>query len=311
VIEVPAPREGSIAVGQSVGDTITAVGEWHRYRLTATAGQVLYLDAEGACVDGLWWRLLDQDGVLTTFSAACDDIGRRVLDEAGDWTIEVYSDELATGAYSFRVIGVPAAREAPITFGQSVTDATTAIGEWHRYRLTAIAGQIVYLDAQGECVDRLWWRLLDQDGVLTTFSSVCTDMGRRVLDEAGDWIIEVYSDELATGTYSFRVIGVPAARESPITLGQSVSDATSAIGEWHRYRLSAQAGDKVVIDAQGECVDQLNWRLLDPDGSLETFANSCTDSTSITLDRPGEWVIEIYSDTMATGSYAFTVNSAQ
>ena len=91
-------------------------------------------------------------------------MGRRVLDVAGDWVIEIYADDLATGSYAFRVVDVPAARETAISVGDTVTDATTRIGEWHRYRFAATTGDIVYLDALGECVPGLYWRLLDTDG---------------------------------------------------------------------------------------------------------------------------------------------------
>jgi hypothetical protein len=75
--------------------------------------------------------------------------------------------------------------------------------EVDRYRFTAIADQVVYLDAQGDCVDDLWWRLLRPDGTLFDFERTCQDIGREVLPEAGDWVIEVYSDTKAVGAYSF------------------------------------------------------------------------------------------------------------
>jgi len=34
---------------------------------------------------------------------ACDDLGRFVLPNAGTYTIEVYSDGTATGAYKFQL----------------------------------------------------------------------------------------------------------------------------------------------------------------------------------------------------------------
>jgi hypothetical protein len=311
VLAVAEPREQPVHLGESASASTTDVGEWHRYTLDAVAGQVVYLDAEGSCDSGdLWWRLLRPAGVLSTFARACNDLGRRVLDETGVWVIEVYSDDLHTGSYAFRVIDVPAARETPTTVGATVSDSTSRVGEWHRYRLTATAGQIVYLDALGECVDRQYWRLLHPSGVMHAFAATCNDMGRRVLAEAGNWIIEIYSDELAVGAYSFQVIGVPTVKSGTIALGRNVSDTIAAIGEWHRWTLSAQAGDRVVVDTVGECVPDLWWRLLRPDGVLSTFNSTCTDGDVRTLDVAGEWVVEIYSDVMATGAYSFTVNAA-
>ncbi len=309
-IDVPPVEEGTVAPGQSVSGEVSAIGEWDRYALTATAGQVVYLDAQGDCVDGLFWRLLRPDGVLSTFAAVCDDLGRRVLDVAGDWALEMYSDGLATGAYSLSVIAAPSPEEDATAPGQTVSGEISTIGEWDRYTLTAAAGQVVYLDGQGDCIDDLWWRLLRPDGVLSTFAAACDDLGRRVLNVAGDWVIEVYSDGLATGSYAFGTIAVPAVSEAPISVGQSVNGEIASVGEWHRHTLNATAGQVVNLDAQGDCVDDLWWRLLRPDGVLSTFAAVCNDLGRRELDVAGPWVIEVYSDRFATGSYTFRLDAA-
>jgi hypothetical protein len=222
----------------------------------------------------------------------------------------VYADDLATGAYAFRLIDVPPTRLGAVATGQTISDATSRIGEWHRYRLHADQGDVVYLDALGDCVSGLYWRLIRPDDTLSTFETTCRDIGRRVLDVAGDWSIEIYSDGLETGAYSFKVIAAPPVRVSPIRSGQAVSGTIGAVGEWHRYGVQASAGQRIVIDAQGTCVPDLWWRLLRPDGTLMTFETTCTDSAVRTLDVAGTWFVEVYSDTMATGSYSFTVTAA-
>ncbi len=309
ILSAPAPQVGTIAPGGSASGTTTAVGEWHRYTLEATAGQVVYLDAEATCDEDLSWRLIRPNGSLAWFATSCVDLGRRVLDEAGAWGIEVYADDLATGAYAFRVIDVPAPAEDTVSVGETVNGATTRIGEWYRYRLTATKGQVVYLDALGACAPGVSWRLLRPDATLSAFQTTCIDMGRRVLEVAGDWIVEIYADGLETGSYSFKVIGAPPVEERTIQLGRAVSGTVDAIGEWHRYRLTVDAGQEIVIDTTSDCVPDLWWRLLRPDGTLTTFASTCIDSDTRTLDVPGAWVIEIYSDVQATGPYAFRVRT--
>jgi hypothetical protein len=311
VITASAPSEASLDVGQPVSDEITAIGEWHRYRMTAAAGDVVYFDATGDCVDGLWWRLLRPDGVLSTFDRTCVDLRRRVLDVAGEWVVEVYSDSTATGPYSFTTIAAPAPTEATITIEQPVSGTIDQVAEWHRFHLTVDAGQVVYLDATDPpCTDGLFWRLIRPDGVLVTFDRTCVDLGRRVLDVAGDWVVEVFSDVNATGPYAFSVLDVPAARQTPLVFGQQVSDTIDEIGEWHRYTLAATAGQTITLDALGtDCVDGLFWRLVRPDGVLVTFDRTCIDMGQRVLDVAGDWVVEVYSDTVATGPYSFVVNS--
>lgn len=102
IIGAPAERTSAITVGQTVNDSIARIGEWHAYTFTATAGQIVYLDAQGACVTGLTWRLIDPSG-HSNIGNACDDLGRTVLAAAGAYTIEVYSDGTAIGAYAFQL----------------------------------------------------------------------------------------------------------------------------------------------------------------------------------------------------------------
>lgn len=310
VISVPPPQVKAIALGGSASGTTTGIGEWHRYTLEATAGQVVYLDAEAGCDPDMSWRLLRPDGVLTYFADTCADLGRRVLEQAGTWTVEVYADDLSTGPYAFRAIGVPAPREVATAVGSTITDRTSQIGEWHRYRLAAARGDVIYLDALGDCVPGLSWRLLDPEGTLRSFAATCNDVGRRVLDRPGDWTIEVYADALESGAYSFQIRRVPAVKTATLTLGRQVAGTIAAVGEWHRYTLSARAGQRIVIDGQADCVDDLWWRLVRPDGTLTAFGRTCADGDAQTLDVAGDWIVEVYSDGLATGPYAFTVNNA-
>ena len=103
---------------------------------------------------------------------------------------------------------------------------------------------------------------------------------------------------------------MPAPSEQAVSVGETITGVTSQTGEWHRYRLTATQGQIVFLDALGDCVPGLSWQLLRPDGALSAFATTCTDSDARTLDVAGNWVIEVYSDTMATGGYDFTVRRA-
>ena len=292
----------SLTTGQLVD-----AAEVQRYRFTATAGQIVYLDAQGDCVEGLSWRLLRPDGTLFDLARTCTDLGRDVLSEAGDWTIEVFSDAPAVGMFAFTILPVLAATQSDITLGEAVTAAIEDIGAWHRYRLTATAGQIVYIDAHGDCVEGLLWRLLRPNGTLFDVAGTCNDIGREVLAEAGGWIIEVFSDTASVGSFAFTISPVPAATQSDITVGAAVSGAVDAIGAWHRYRFTAAAGQIVFVDAQGGCVEGLLWRLLRPDDTVQAVAGTCNDLGRQELAPAGDWIIEVFSDTTALGSFAFTV----
>ena len=103
LLDVPPVATSAIHLGDTVTGTIARIGEWHRYTFTATVGQSIELEATGACVDGLRWHLLGPDGRELGLDRTCIDLGGRVLASAGTYTIEIYSDGTATGAYGVRL----------------------------------------------------------------------------------------------------------------------------------------------------------------------------------------------------------------
>jgi len=54
-------------------------------------------------VNGLYWELFRPDGIRQDFNNSCGDIGRQVLGLSGTWTVRIYSDTTATGAFAFTV----------------------------------------------------------------------------------------------------------------------------------------------------------------------------------------------------------------
>jgi RHS repeat-associated protein len=207
----PLARSAGLGTGASLvvvakaSGVISKPSQVDKSTFSAKAGDVVYLDAHGACVTGLNWRLAAPSGTHLSLGHVCDDLGRFVLPDAGTYAVEVYTDdETATGAYSFEVIGAPPERISSISLGQTISDSTSWIGEWHRYTFDATAGQVVYLDGQGACVNGLLWRLVGPSRNLTLGHS-CDDLGQVVLPEAGSYAVEVYADDTAAGPYTFEL----------------------------------------------------------------------------------------------------------
>jgi len=194
-----------LAILAKADGTIAKPSQVDKTTFGAKAGDVVYLDAQGACVNGLNWRLTAPSGTLLSLGHACIDLGRFVLPDAGTYTVEVYTDnETATGAYAFQVIDSPPERTSTVTLGQTISDTTYWIGEWHRYTFDATAGQVVYLDGQGPCVNGLLWRLVGPSRNLTLGHS-CDDLGNITLPDAGSYAVEVYADDTAAGPYTFEL----------------------------------------------------------------------------------------------------------
>jgi RHS repeat-associated protein len=302
-IGLPIPRE--LRVAGNLG-----AGRVEKYHFTATAGDVVYLDADVACGQDLRWRLLAPDGGVLVTEEACRDLGRRVLQAAGEWRIEVSSASGATGPFAFRVLTAPKPVQRDIAIGGTGSGALTAAGEVHRYAFEASAGQRIYVDSTVGCDSPLLWQLRGPEGGVYDIARTCEDLGRQVLPTGGQWVLELYADGLETGTYGFRLLAVAAPTERTISIGQAVNDRIEAVGDAHRYRFAGQVGQRIVIDTGQPCTGEILWRLLRPDGGATTIGTSCTDSSAQTLDVGGDWIIEVFSDTTATGAYTFTVTTA-
>ncbi len=206
--EPPGAAAGASTFDQKVSGTITKPSQVDKTTFTAKAGDVVYLRAQGVCVPGLQWQLVAPSGTHLGLDYLCRDLGRFVLPDAGTYTVEVNWDQTTTGGYAFEIIGAPVERIAAYRVGQTISDTTTRIGEWHRYTFTAKAGDVVVLDGLGACVDGLLWRLVGPAGNIILGHS-CDDLGRVVLPDGGTYGVEVYSDGTATGAYAFQVRAGP------------------------------------------------------------------------------------------------------
>ncbi len=198
-------QAGSLAFGQVVSGSITQPNSHASYTFTASANAIVYLKAGATCDNDLHWNLFRPDGSLQGYNLGCGDIGRSVLGTSGTWTVQVASNNGSVGPYSFTVLDVPQVVTTPISLGQRVNGAVTRVGAWYDYTFTATAGQVVFLKAQGTCVNWLQWRLFRPDRSQQSFNGSCGDMGRQVLGQSGTWTVEVYSDIIATGSFAFTV----------------------------------------------------------------------------------------------------------
>ena len=104
VLDVPVVPATAISLGQAVTGSVDAIGEQRDYTFAATAGEVVYLEAQATCAaNALAWSLLRPDGTPIDIAETCNDLGRQVLPTAGIYTVRIYSSGTATGPYAFTV----------------------------------------------------------------------------------------------------------------------------------------------------------------------------------------------------------------
>lgn len=222
----------------------------------------------------------------------------------------------ATSAAAVQVSTATAAAQPPgqvapaPSLDKNVSGTISTATQVDKTTFTAKAGDVVYLKAQGACVGGLTWELVGPSSAAAIgLSYSCTDLGRFVLQDAGTYTVVVNRGATTAGAYAFEIIGAPPERTSAITVGETVSDKTTQVGEWQAYTFTATTGQIVFLHAQGVCVSGLNWRLIDPAGK-SNIGNACDDLGRFVLPAAGTYTIEVYSDGTATGAYSFQLRQS-
>jgi hypothetical protein len=109
-VAAPPPAggtNGSIAFGDIVAGGIVAADQVDRYTFVGSTGQVVYLDSFGPCVGELSWQLQGPAREHLLAGLICNDLGPWTMRSDGTYTIEVYSHQADTGAYSFELRNSP------------------------------------------------------------------------------------------------------------------------------------------------------------------------------------------------------------
>jgi len=195
-----------------------------------------------------------------------------------------------------------------LKLGQSESGVIRSAKQRDSYGFDVSAGQIVYLQAHGPCVKDLEWSLLRPDGSLQGYDQHCNDLGRQVLAKGGRYVVEIGShpSSNASGAYSFSILPVVATTPRPLTLGTTVNGSIAYVGEWQDYTFTAHTGQTVYLQAHGNCIPDLEWHLLRPDGSIQSYDQNCRDIGRQVLAKGGSYIIRIGSNRTATGNYSFT-----
>jgi SIR2-like domain len=224
------PNQGAGEIGKP--------GELDVYRFKGAGRTVNLLErpVAGECApyETLAWKLVDEDSGealfddwLTTSIGDCTAqplgvTGTKLKD--GAYTLTVYGDKAATGAYRFTLLPVRK-QEFGIKIGDSVAPGSPKQGageigkpgelDVYRFSGEGRTVSIVEQPVAGNCLPRetLGWKLVHEDSGETLFDDWLTDsLGNcnlQPLDEedsrlkGGDYTLTVYGNKGATGAYRF------------------------------------------------------------------------------------------------------------
>jgi RHS repeat-associated protein len=117
----------------------------------------------------------------------------------------------------------------------------------------------------------------------------------------------------AQGPSSSTTAGPPTApgTRGPLVLGHAMTGKIASAGQRDDYTFAVSAGQIVYLQALGPCVTGLDWALLRPDGSVDTYNATCHDIARQVLGSAGTWTVRVSASgagaSGATGAYSFTV----
>ena len=244
-------EEFNFTIGDTVSDGVPAAGagrlatakEVDVYTFTATAGQIAFFEAlsqDSAFKNSLRWQLIKPSGTAQFSSFFSNAQGRTVLAEAGAYKIRVYSDGTDPtwiGPYSFRVTSIPPDQTFPYTLGTTVSDGVPAPGAGRlevagaedNYTFTAAANDLVFFESIAQdpaFKNSLRWELIKPSGTALFSSFFSNTQGRKLLPEAGQYRIRIFTDgnqSTSSGSYSFRVQAIPPDQTFAYSVGTAVS----------------------------------------------------------------------------------------
>lgn len=254
ILDVPPDGDFVLEPGQTVSDgqiggmavagagRLESAGSVDYYRVNLPVGGAFYFDDLGSEQCCLGWWLRDPAGTYHFFDDMDgSDPGRRDFTVPGEYLIAVYPNGASldyVGAYSFRMLVVPADGDFPIEVGQTVTDGAIdgmpvvgagrleGAGSVDYYRFTLDGAQAVYFDDLGSEQCCLGWWLRDPSGSYHFFDGLDgSDPGRRDFTLPGEYLIAVYPNGALVdyvGSYSFRLWPVEPDQVFNVALNQEV-----------------------------------------------------------------------------------------
>ncbi|MEO8609209.1 MAG: choice-of-anchor Q domain-containing protein [Chloroflexota bacterium] len=329
LLETPLIQNFNISIGDSISNGLPSAGAGNIetqggediYSFTASAGQIIYLDAISSSNGNVAWQLLNPSNAVIFDLFITSSGGRRVLPTAGTYKIRVYGYNNSSGTYSFKLWGVTDNNFA-INVGDTISSGVPGtgagnieqIGTEDNYTFSVAAGQIVYFEALSSSNSDVAWRLRDPSSTQIFDLYLTQDGGRRVLSTPGTYTVNAYGYQGSTGTYSFRLFNV-VDHNFAINLGDTISNGVpgagagniETLGAEDNYTFSVSAGQTILFEGLNASDSSLAWRLRDPSSNqiFDLYVNST--STQRTLNSAGTYTLNLYGYQASTGTYSFTL----
>lgn len=272
-----AYRRLSLTNGQSVAmivDSFTGFGGvTPRWDVLAPDGEPLRIN--GTAIGGLFF-----------------DLDRWTAPVTGDYWVAFTQPPYVRGANNsntpegvrrFRVLNI-ADQDLPLTLGQEVSGSILTPYAAATYRFQIPANRRLVVDSLESSVS--FWRLEGSSGLVTSGRFDSEQITTHSLP-AGDYRFVVRGSARETPSFRFRLIDVDQG--TPITLGQSVTNAHTPPNGIIAYRIQLNAGQQILgraFGATGFPSERPRWTLFEPSGR-QLWSSSFSDSSIVATTSGG------------------------
>jgi hypothetical protein len=355
ITNVPALQTFAYTIGNTVSNGVPGAGAGNietpgaedNYTFSGTAGQKVFYQSLTAgsgsnCNFHRTFVAPNGTNVAGGDGFVCGNVGPLTLPSTGTYTLRIYggtnSDQV--GTYSFKITNVPASPQTfAYTIGNTVSNGVPAAGAGNievpqaedDYTFTGAVGQKVFYDAisvsGGNCNFHRTLVAPNGTNVAGADGFVCSNVGPISLPQAGTYTLRIYPNVNASdvGTYSFKLVNVPAVQTFAYTIGSTVAPNSPMAGEgWVEalqgeddYTFSGTAGQMVtyqslsVSDPLATC--NLHRTLYAPGGAIVTGGDgfNCGNTASLTLPTTGTYTLKLYpgANSDQFGKYSFKITS--
>ena len=316
LIEVEPTSTTTITLDELVTGEIT-IGNTDIYELTTTQPELVFLDfsdLDGVSIfERLNLTLIAPDGSTVLSDSATGtrfqdlDNGAFTLDQIGTYQF------IATGSgasiftkYDFTFVSVPDPEVINVVFDQKYFGSTSIPGETDVYVVSAIAGDVIFLDANRVLAQNQFDRTTNfkfyaPDGTLVfdyNASTTTDDVDRLLnLDQTGDYELVVRGIGDRESEFDLTIWFVDPDLPIPVTIDQVIEDNRVPL-QTMTYELNANTGDDLVFAITRNTVDATFFTLTSPSGTV-IFQDRISGFKVPTLTESG-----IYSLTLETSDPA-------
>jgi len=297
----PVQPETPLILGETITSRIDEFGEQDTYTFTGTVGQQLYFDALNGHLN-LSAKLYSPSGKQVEDWLTDRDGTPVTLTEAGPYRLVLDGRGTATGDYQFRLWD--RAEAPPLVLGTTIEDSLDSAKATALYQFSGRQGQVLNFDLDADQWQGSRWVLYDPDNQVIAAPAADNPDFDVALPSSGLYTLAIIGSS-APVDYRFEATDITPAPVANLNLNRT-EDGTLAAGEVVRFPFTAKAGTQILFNDLGTTNNNIQARLVNPDGS-EVFRDRANlDQGPLVLQQSGEYVLEIAGSSAAvSGNYQF------